>query len=240
MSQYQLQVLNSTPYHQHWLHKNKNKKFKYTHLDIKDEKLVSTIIQDNDYKLFHLQPEKLYIIILRVEHDDYILLTTNKQTDLATGYSNFLQLPTKIMDPFINLSINEKDIRPLTFPKQFCHDDSNKLNDYDNHLIGWWTNPNFTSQYCQFYQIIKSISFLQLTKIIEEIDIYNSKHESKFKIIPRRDLAIYSPDVRTITALYLTNLIEKPVHPAYFLTKKDIIDSIFIALLVTFFLLYFS
>lgn len=268
MSHYQQQVLNSTPYYFHWLtklkfnHKYSDFKCLNTNTIIKNDNLISTTSKIDNTTIYHSKPLNVFFIVLRVENDDYILLTTNKDSDIGTGYQNFLQLPTWDIDnidenpiQMIHLNINIKEAIPLKIPSNFNLDNnkffikssphkwkwftqegiSTKKDDYENNLIGWWVNPSFTSQYCKFYQIIKKVTFPQFFKIIREIEDKNEINKEKFVIVHRHHLLSYSPDLRTSTALFLTNQSNK--YYPYFLNRTDIYYSIFFSFVLTIFLL---
>lgn len=270
MSNYQQQVLNSTPYYNHWLEKIKRNlnisTCKCLHTQIKNEKLLSTITSHNDTNIYHTLPLHVFFIVLRVENDDYIILTTNKDSDIGSGYKNFLQLPTgdihklEKLDLFqmIHLNIKKTDFHPI-LPNHFLLSDSNhiikyshnkwnwlkdkdkdkdtKIKDFDHNLIGWWTNPSITSQYCQFYQIIKNMSFSQFSNIIQEIEDRNDSNDSKLVIVHRKNLLFFSPDLRTTTALYLTDDYNKP--PSYFLNRTDLYYSCIMSIIITLFIMLF-
>lgn len=252
MNHYQQQVLKSTPYYNHWLSKIKNHDddpVKHLNTIIKNETLISTITQHNQQLLYHTKPIDIFFIVLRVETTDYILLTTNQFSDIGSGHPHFLQLPFGDINQLdflqtINLSITKDDCVLLDTPKLFNPDSIIKSSPYkldwlssknDNDVKGWYTNPNLTTQYTKFYQIIKSISFNQFFNIINEIEHRNSTNQSKLVIVNRDNLLSCSPDLRTLAALYLvsdsTN--QTTNHPSYFLDKPDIYFSLGLAFFLT-------
>jgi hypothetical protein len=272
MTHYQQQVLNSTPYYSHWITKlkfnlNLNHNNNHSHLNttIKNDTLIYTNTTIDNTSIFHTKPIHVFFIVLRVDNDDYIILTTNKDSDIGSGYRNFLQLPTGDIDmldnlpiQMIHLSITKQEAIPLKVPQHFflsnykyiikCiphkwnwfnqneNDFSTKKNDYEKNLVGWWTNPNQNSQYCQFYQIIKNISLPNFFKIVQEIEDRNDKNDTKLVIVHKQHLLSYSPDLRTTTALLLTN--ESNRHPNYFIDRIDIYYSIIISFFLTLLIIF--
>ena len=266
MNDYQQQVLETSDFYQHWLSKNKTNlnlhDFKNLNTKIKNENLISTITQLQDSNLLHTKPLNVFFIILRVETSDYILLTCDKQSDIATGYPDFLHLPIGDIDlihdypkNIINLSCSQQDLQPLKPNPHFFNSNyqyitktnnkqwswlqvnSTKKYDYDTNQIGWWSNTYSTSHYYLFWQVIKNISFTQFSKIVQEIENQNKTNQSKIVIVPRNHLDLYSLDITTIAALYLTKQSNKSC--CFHLDYQDVYRSIIIAFIFTLLLLFF-